>query len=399
MGYQAEKEKVESKLKRVKTVVLCVTLAALLFLCVFSAFVPPDTWKYHVGKPRIAKIGEGELRIHFIDVGQGDCQLIEFPDGKVALIDGGDGRESTETTVLRYLNALKIDTIDYLVVSHDDADHCGALDKVLEQKKILNAYLPATKPENSNSEYAQFFARLLEEACTLQYSKSYLDLGNQESENGYSFVFLYPNLVDADTAQEDDNENSAVLWLDYQGVSALFTGDAPFSTEGALMRDDRLGLYEFLGVDLTSTEILKVAHHGSADGTSAEFLEYLRVKTAIVSCAQIHPRALYRETYFEIFERVSTSRGPLPGSSFQFGWGQRTARRGVGETLQTRERARRILSIERQLYQFAAMGQTSVQKNPTGRAVVFAVFGGGRGKAFRRGNSGTNRKGIRARRI
>ena len=286
MGYQAEKEKVESKLKRVKTVVLCVTLAALLFLCVFSAFVPPDTWKYHVGKPRIAKIGEGELRIHFIDVGQGDCQLIEFPDGKVALIDGGDGRESTETTVLRYLNALKIDTIDYLVVSHDDADHCGALDKILEQKKILNAYLPATKPENSNSEYAQFFARLLEEACTLQYSKSYLDLGNQESENGYSFVFLYPNLVDADTAQEDDNENSAVLWLDYQGVSALFTGDAPFSTEGALMRDDRLGLYEFLGVELTSTEILKVAHHGSADGTSAEFLEYLRVETAIVSCAK-----------------------------------------------------------------------------------------------------------------
>lgn len=286
MGYQAEKQKVESKLKRVKTIALCVTLAALLFLCIFSAFVPPDTWKYHVGKPRIAQRGEGELRIHFLDVGQGDCELIEFPDGKVALIDGGDGRESTEIAILRYLNALKIDTIDYLVVSHSDTDHCGALDKVVEQKKILNAYLPATEPENSNTEYAQFFAQLLEEECTLQYSKSYLNLGNDDAENGYVFAFLYPPLVNADEVEENDNENSAVLWLDYRGVSALFTGDAPSTTEEILLCNDQLGLYGFLGVELTSTEILKVAHHGSADGTSEEFLRYLQVKTAVISCAE-----------------------------------------------------------------------------------------------------------------
>lgn len=286
MGYQAEKQKIESKLKRIKNVALCVSLAALLFLCVFSAFVPPDTWKYHVGKPSISKIEDGELRIHFIDVGQGDCTLIELPDGKVALIDGGDGRESTEIAILRYLNALKIDTIDFLIVSHADSDHCGALDKVLEQKKILNAYLPTTKPENSNSEYAQFFTRLLEENCTMQYSKSYLDLGNGDSENGYTFAFLYPHLVDTESSQTDDNANSAVLWLDYRGVSALFTGDAPLATESVLMRDDGLGLYSFLGVDLASTEILKVAHHGSADSTSQAFLEYMHVETAVISCAE-----------------------------------------------------------------------------------------------------------------
>ena len=163
MSYQAEKRKIEEKLKRIKTAVLCVVLVALFFLCVFSAFVPPDTWKYHVGKPSISKRSEGELRIHFLDVGQGDCTLIELPDGKVVLIDGGDGRESTEMSVMRYLNALDIDTIDHLILTHADADHCGSLAKIVEHKKILNAYLPTTETQYTCAEYKAFYNELLEE--------------------------------------------------------------------------------------------------------------------------------------------------------------------------------------------------------------------------------------------
>lgn len=282
MGYQAEKRKIERKMKRVKTVCLCAVLLALLFLCVFSAFVPPDTWKYHVGKPKITARLDGQMRIHFLDVGQGDCILVELPDGKIALIDGGDGKESTETTVMRHLNALNIDTIDYLIVTHADSDHCGSLDKILEHKTVLNAYLPATKPENSGEEYAEFYAQLLKENCTQQHSARYLSIG----EEAYIFSFLYPYSLRAEDEPTDDNVNSAVLWLDYQGVSALFTGDAPFKTEEVLMRDDRLGLFAQSGVTLADTEILKVAHHGSADSTSFEFLNYLGVETAIVSCGK-----------------------------------------------------------------------------------------------------------------
>ena len=291
MGYQAEKNKIEEKMRRIKTVLLCVLLTALLGLCIFSAFVPPDTWKYYVGKPRILARADGEMRIHFLDVGQGDCTLLELPDGKVALIDGGDGRESTEVTVMRYLNALKIDTIDYLIVSHADSDHCGALDKIVEHKTILNAYLPATEPENASEEYAEFYAQLLEEDCTKQYSERYTVLGSDVESNGYTFAFLYPYPMDADggltnETGSDDNASSSVLWLDYQGVSTLFTGDAPFKTEEILMRDDRLSLFDVCNVELSDTEILKVAHHGSADSTSLEFLDYLQVKTAVISCGK-----------------------------------------------------------------------------------------------------------------
>lgn len=305
MSYQAEKRKIEEKLKRIKTVVLCVLLVALLSLCIFSAFVPPDTWKYHVGKPSVSKRNEGELRIHFLDVGQGDCTLVEFPDGKVALIDGGNGSERTETTVMRYLNALKIDVIDYLIVTHADSDHCGSLDKVVAHKTILNAYLPTAKPEKAGAEYAEFYEKILEEDCAQQHVFRYLSLGTE----AYTFTFLYPYSLESNGGKEDldadDNANSAVLWLDYLGVSALFTGDAPFETEELLMLDDRAGLFDHYGIELTSTEILKVAHHGSMYSTSFEFLRYLDVETAVISCGKNN---VYGHPSEEVLENLTDAK-------------------------------------------------------------------------------------------
>lgn len=291
MSYQAEKVKVEEQEKNVKTIVLYVLVAVLLALCIFSAFVLPETWKYGVGFPKVGKRKEGEMRIHFLDVGQGDSTIIELPDGKIAMIDGGDGREATKTTVLRYLNALKIDTIDYLIVSHADTDHCGSLDGVLEYKKVVNAYLPPVSPEKSCSEYAEFYAKLLEEDCIMQYSARKIILSNNTGSHPYTFSFLYPyslkaNENTAENSAAESNDLSSVLWLDYQGVSALFTGDAPFETEQALMRDDGLGAFTIRGIELSSTEILKVAHHGSAYSSGLDFLRYLHVETAVVSCGK-----------------------------------------------------------------------------------------------------------------
>ena len=288
MSYQAEKKKIELKMQRIKGIMMCVLLVVLLGLCIFSAFVPPDTWKYHVGKPTLTKRKEGELRMHFLYVGQGDAILIELPDGKVALVDGGDNRESTELVVMRYLNALGIDTIDYLVATHTDADHCGSLDAVVAHKKILNAYLPTTKPENAGKEYASLYANLLEEECAMHFNQRYRKMGNAEGENSYIFTFVYPysSALSDGELPDDPNMESAVLWLDYRGVSTLLTGDAPYAVEGFLMREDRLGMFENTGVELSSTEILKVSHHGSGDATGYDFLEYLHAETAIISCGK-----------------------------------------------------------------------------------------------------------------
>lgn len=282
MGYRAEKEKIEKDLRKIKIIVLCVVLALVVGLCVFSAFCPPKIWKYYVKKPKVEKREDGEMRIHFLDVGQGDCTVIELPDGKVALIDGGNATERTAEIVLRYLNALKIKTIDYLIVTHPDTDHCGSLKLVVQQKEILNAYLPATKPENEQAAYAGLYQELLEEDCNLVYSKR----GKISDEDAnYTLSFLYPRSKDIEEVEYYQGESS-VLWLDYMGTSAIFMGDATEATEELLMTEDRVDLLEIFGVDLQSTEILKVGHHGSDSSTSLEFLQYLNVHTAVISCGK-----------------------------------------------------------------------------------------------------------------
>ena len=173
MGYRAEKEKTERKKKLLKRILLGVLLLCIAGLAIFSAIVPPVTWKYYVKLPKIGARSEGELRIHFIDVGQGDCTLIELPDGKIVLIDGGNSAKATQKKVLRHLNALDIDTIDYLVVTHADSDHCAGLNEVVKYKGVRNAFLPFCDPDD-NSAYEHLFNTLNKNDCSWEYLSSKL---------------------------------------------------------------------------------------------------------------------------------------------------------------------------------------------------------------------------------
>ena len=294
MGYAKENRKITKKLKIIKTVVLVVAVLLLVAFCVFSYFVPMETWQYYVKKPKTGKRATGELRVHFLDVGQGDCTLIELPDGKIMMIDGGNGEKSTQKTVLRYLNALDVDTIDYLVVTHADSDHCGSLDAVLKYKQVKRAFLPIAS-ETENGDYASFYAALVKEGCPFALAcppdGENLETQIQSGDTAYkyTFAFLYPHRSMLDGATEtpkESNARSVVSWLDYQGASILFTGDAPVQTEQTLLRDDTAGLLSRYGVELSSTEILKVAHHGGNGSTALEFLKRLGVKTAVISCGE-----------------------------------------------------------------------------------------------------------------
>ena len=278
MGYREQKNKVEEKVKRLKRIFLCVFVALLLTLVIFSFFYPPETWKYRFSLPKVDARGEKEMRVHYIDVGQGDCILIELPDGKTMLVDGGDVGAETEKRVLRYLNALKIDVIDYLVVTHKDRDHCGAIGEVAMTKNVLNAYLPMGDDVGSGA-YAEGYADLSKTKCSLFDLNATVDL-SQKGETPYTLSFLYP--YSKGTINED-NEGSAVFWLDYMGVSFLFTGDAPTEVEEELMRIHSLELLDEK-VCLDSTEIVKLGHHGSSQSSSKSFLEYLNLETAILSC-------------------------------------------------------------------------------------------------------------------
>lgn len=281
MGYEAEKMRIERRIKRLKTIALFFVIVVLGALCLFSFWIPAETWKYCFALPQTGESESGEMRVHFLDVGQGDCSLVELPDGKILLIDGGAGEESA-TRIMRYLNALKIDVIDYLLITHADTDHCGGLQKVVKYKEVKRAFLPRVEA-TENEAYAAVYAELMEKGCDWQYSARSVNL-SADGEFSYTLRFLYPYTLPTQTSV-NSNEGSAVVWLDYQGASVLFTGDAPMSTEEILMRDHRIKALDE-SIKLTETELLKVAHHGSADSTSSSFLKYLGVKQAVISCGR-----------------------------------------------------------------------------------------------------------------
>ena len=287
MGYLAEKLKVEGKVRRIKLVLFCVVAVIIAGFCVFSFYVPASSWKYYFALPQTTARGDGELRIHFIDVGQGDCTLIEFPDGKTLLIDGGDGKASTEKSILRYLNSLKVKKLSYLLLTHADSDHCGSLDTLLTYKDVGTAFIPYEKDPTVNAQYAAFYEKLVKENCEILYSARQYSFSSSDAKYPYQWDFIYPKTeISEMEGFLDSNEKSAVIWLDYQGVSALFGGDIPKSIEAQIMAEDGLGLFEKRGVKLTETEILKVSHHGSASSTGLDFLKYLGVQTAVISCGK-----------------------------------------------------------------------------------------------------------------
>ena len=291
MGYRAEKIEIEKKVKIVKRVLLAILIVILLGACIFSAIVPPNTWQYYVGCPDIAERQVGCLRVHFLDVGQGDCSIIELPDGRIMLIDSGNGTPENNKRILRYLNAIDVDIIDYLVVTHADSDHCGGLDSVLENKEVRWVFLPPIMAAYANEEYIAFYNELTAQKIPTHFSSREI-IFNGSSSYPYTMSFLYPYSLDVteesirNHQSEDNNALSSILWLEYAGTSVLFTGDAPTEVENKLMLEDSLDLFANRGVDLQTTDILKVAHHGSDSSSSLDFLRYLNVKTAVISCGE-----------------------------------------------------------------------------------------------------------------
>jgi competence protein ComEC len=312
MGYAKEKRKREDKKRKIKIVLFGILIIFVVVFAVVACIIPPSEWKYRLKQPDISKRGEGELRIHFVDVGQGDATIVELPDGKVMLIDGGNGSDEANKSLIRYLNALDVDFIDYLVVTHADVDHCGGLTEVLKYKEIGHAYLPLLGDE-TDSDYVAFYNALVKEGCSYstaqppRLDKKETQLSKVDGEYPYTLVFLYPDnaLVDEiEPLPQDENAVSSVLWLDYMGTSVLFTGDATLETETRLLMNDIGGVHGLYGADIKSTEILKVAHHGSDSSTGEEFVQYLEnLQTAVVSCGENNP---YNHPSIAVCERLET---------------------------------------------------------------------------------------------
>lgn len=209
---------------------------------------------------------KNKLLVHFLDVGQGDCELVCLPSGKVMLIDAGDNGE--ESIITRYLDKLGIKRIDYLVATHPHADHIGGMEEIIKGYEIGEIYMPRVEAESKT------FERMLDAID----EKGLLIHTGETGKVIFSEDSIKARILSPQKGKlyEDKNNNSLVIKLEYQDRSFLFTGDIEEDAER-----DILSAKEYISAD-----VLKVAHHGSSTSSISEFIDKTQPQYAIISCGE-----------------------------------------------------------------------------------------------------------------
>ena len=268
-----------------------------------------------------------ELKVTFLDVGQGDCIFLQTENGDSYLTDGGSSSVSKvgKYRMIPFLKYQGASQIKAVFVSHADSDHYNGIAELLEQAelegiRVENLVLTDIADECRSEGYEELVELAGQNGITVQL----LHEGQQLQDGELLFQCLHPS---KGYRAEDLNETSMVLLVTYREFSMLLTGDVQGAGEEHLtqelqdwkepgvtqmqdvirisgeeesmeeesIEDERIeGQIEEkrpqnkMGANHTETEltILKVAHHGSKNSTSEEFLKAANPKIAIISCGK-----------------------------------------------------------------------------------------------------------------
>ena len=210
----------------------------------------------------IADAPPGALKVHFIDVGQGDSALIQTPEGNTILIDGGP--ISSGPGLVSYLKNNNISKINIMVATHPHADHIGGLINVLNNFEVDN--IIDSGVSHTTNTYMNYLR-------TLQ-SK---DINFVNWDVGQSFDVgndITMKIIGPTSKSSDLNNCSIVILLSYKDSRFLFTGDAESGEEAKILKAG----YE------VNADVLKVGHHGSSTSCCDNFLNAVKPSVAIISC-------------------------------------------------------------------------------------------------------------------
>lgn len=203
-----------------------------------------------------------DLSIHFIDVGQGDATLI-MCDSHAMLIDTGDN--SKGTTLQLYLNKQGVDKLDYLVLTHPDADHIGGADVIITKFDIDNIFM------SDYTEDTKTYREVLDALKQKNESWSMPAVGDTYALGDAAFTILAP----LDT-YSSTNDSSIALMLTHGENKFLFTGDCSEDAEDDLVAD---------GQNL-SADVYQVGHHGSRYSSSQNLMDAVSPTYAVISCGE-----------------------------------------------------------------------------------------------------------------
>ncbi|CAB1240862.1 MBL fold metallo-hydrolase [Ruminococcaceae bacterium BL-6] len=208
-----------------------------------------------------------QAMIYYLDVGQGDSELIRLPGGENILIDTGTGE--TADKLVSLLQELGVKRVDHLIATHPHEDHIGGMESVVRKIPVGKIYMPkvADKQIPTTRTYEGLIDAISDKKMKITQAKAGMTIplsGQAKLE------LLAPN----GTQYDDLNNYSVVAKLTYGQKTFLFTGDAEKLSEKEMLNKN---------YDL-KCDVLKCGHHGSSSSTSAAFLKAVSPQFAVISC-------------------------------------------------------------------------------------------------------------------
>ncbi len=337
------KRKSKNNHKKIKNYVITAVVILMVLFVLACYFYPPlyafiynlfnrdDGPEYRVeGDTTYIVSGEmPDLKVHFVDVGQGDCIIIELPDGKNVIIDAG--KDHYEDLNSYIVNNTSVEVFDYAIATHADNDHIGNLDLILQDFEVKKIYRPHVKYTGDKFNFSSDFNQggkdetkssdAYGEFLTAVNSETYVDNGETKSSSWeffthksdfagkicyndeiyeYYFDFLTPRVDSySDINYKNANDYSPIIKFTYCGVDVMFTGDAEGGNEGDA-EDDFVSIYSALEYDL-DVEILKVSHHGSRTSSTQAFLDMIKPEYAVIQCGASND---YEHPHQEVLDRL-----------------------------------------------------------------------------------------------
>lgn len=241
-----------------------------------------------VGRSPTAQQAASPCTVTFFDVGQGDAVLIG-QDGAFCLIDTGP--TDSADSLCRALNQAGVERLDYLVLTHPDADHIGGAVQVLRRIAVEELLVPFAEIDPDASGWQD---NIYNDAAQKNIPVTAVQAGQSYALGGGRLQILLANYR-PEGPESSTNDRSVCLRYVNGDFSFLDTGDAEWAAESELVR-----LY---GRELRST-LMKAGHHGSATSNSGALLGAVRPRYVAISCGKDNPYGHPHEQVLRGFAQV-----------------------------------------------------------------------------------------------
>lgn len=222
------------------------------------------------------------LKVHYLDVGQGDSIFIELPNNETMLIDAAESYQSEN--IINYLKNLNYQKIDYVIGTHPHTDHIGGLKDIINTFEIGKIYMP--KVVSTTKTYESLLMAIKDKNLKINTAKAGTSIIDTDA---LKINILAPN----NSTYTELNNYSVVTKITYGTTKFLFMGDAEKLSENEIKED-------------VTADVIKIGHHGSNTSSSIDFIKKVNAKYGIISVGLNNKYNLPKEETITNWENSGT---------------------------------------------------------------------------------------------